>query len=134
MWNLLAKFNLDFISAPDWLSFLFSLFFSDFDLKTVPCHLCRIYRAAHFSNSTSKKIVYSLRFPAIHCVSFHKCAMPSKSSSQKIITMPSSSSKVSLLTCQNPFCNRFNQKPFSNQTAYTNHIDESPGCFNSLVR
>ena len=48
--------------------------------------------------------------------------------------MSSSSSKVSLITCQNPFCNRFNQKPFSNQTAYTNHIDKSPGCFNFLVR
>ena len=27
MWNLNAKFNLDFISAPDWLSFLCSLFY-----------------------------------------------------------------------------------------------------------
>jgi hypothetical protein len=34
----------------------------------------------------------------------------------------------------NPFCNRLNQKPFFNQTAYTNHIDKSPGCFNFLVR
>ena len=65
----------------------------------------------------------------------HTCAMPSKSSSRKIITMPASlSSKVSLLNCQNPCCNRFNQKPFCNQTAYTNHIERSPGCFNFLVR
>jgi hypothetical protein len=55
MWNLRAKFNLDFISAPDLSSFLFSLFYGGFDLKTVPCHLCRIYRAAHYSNFPSKK-------------------------------------------------------------------------------
>ncbi len=52
----------------------------------------------------------------------------------KIITMSISSSRVPLLTCQNPFCKRFNQKSFSNQTAYTNYIDKSPGCFNFLVR
>ncbi len=40
--NLCAKFNLDFISAPDWVSFLFYLFSSGFDLKTVQCHFCRI--------------------------------------------------------------------------------------------
>jgi hypothetical protein len=53
---------------------------------------------------------------------------------QEIFTMSSLSSKVSLLTCQNPFCNRFNQKLFSDRTAYTNHIERSPGCFNFIVR
>jgi Plavaka transposase len=35
--------------------------------------------------------------------------------------------------CKNPFCSRFNTKPFTTQAAYTNHIDRSPGCLSFLV-
>ncbi len=39
-------------------------------------------------------------------------------------------SKVSLPSCQNPFCLNFNKKPFATQAVYTQHI----GCFNFIVR
>ncbi len=44
------------------------------------------------------------------------------------------SSKVSLLSCQNPFCLNFNKKPFVTQAAYTQHIDRNIGCYNFIVR
>ena len=44
------------------------------------------------------------------------------------------SSKVSLLSCQNPFCLNFNKKPFATQAAYTQHIDRNIGCYNFIVR
>jgi hypothetical protein len=44
------------------------------------------------------------------------------------------SSKAPLLFCQNPFCLKFNKKPFSNQAAYTQHIDRNIGCYNFIVK
>ncbi len=44
------------------------------------------------------------------------------------------SSKAPLLLCQNPFCLKFNKKPFSNQAAYTQHIDRNIGCYNFIVK
>ena len=44
------------------------------------------------------------------------------------------SSKVSLLSCQNPFCLNFNKKLFANQAAYTQHIDRNIGCYNFIVK
>ncbi|KAI2502783.1 hypothetical protein MHU86_1872 [Fragilaria crotonensis] len=46
----------------------------------------------------------------------------------------SASSKAPLLFCQNPFCLNFNKKPFSNQAAYTQHIDRNIGCYNFIVK
>jgi hypothetical protein len=43
-------------------------------------------------------------------------------------------SKVSLLSCQNPFCLNFNKKPFATQAAYTQHIDRNIGCYNFIVK
>jgi hypothetical protein len=43
-------------------------------------------------------------------------------------------SKVSLPSCQNPFCLNFNKKPFATQPAYTQHIDRIIGCHNFIVR
>jgi hypothetical protein len=42
--------------------------------------------------------------------------------------------KVSLLSCQNPFCLNFNKKPFASQAAYTQHIDRNIGCYNFTVK
>ncbi|KAI2497023.1 hypothetical protein MHU86_17500 [Fragilaria crotonensis] len=44
------------------------------------------------------------------------------------------SSKAPLLFCQNPFCPRFNKKPFSNQAAYTQHIDRTIWCYKFTVK
>ena len=43
-------------------------------------------------------------------------------------------SKVSLLSCQHPFCLNFNKKPFATQAAYTQHIDRNIGCYNFIVK
>ena len=48
--------------------------------------------------------------------------------------LSSASSKAPLLFCQNPFCLNFNKKPFSNQAAYTQHIDRNIGCYNFIVK
>jgi hypothetical protein len=42
--------------------------------------------------------------------------------------------KVSLLSCQNPFCLNFNKKPFASQAAFTQHIDRNIGCHNFIVK
>ena len=53
-----------------------------------------------------------------------------KSSKPSNRVIPSSS----VLTCRNPFCNRYHdKKPFATQTAFTLHIDGSPGCLKALV-
>jgi hypothetical protein len=44
------------------------------------------------------------------------------------------SSKVPLLSCQNPFYLNFNKKPFVSQAAYTQHIDRNIGCYNFIVK
>jgi len=44
------------------------------------------------------------------------------------------SAKAPLLFCQNPFCLKFNKKPFSNQAAYTQHIDRNIGCYDFIVK
>jgi hypothetical protein len=43
-------------------------------------------------------------------------------------------SKVSLFSCQNPFCINFKKKPFSTQAAFTQHIDRNIGCYNFIVK
>ena len=64
----------------------------------------------------------------------HKISIiPDYNTCSSPLTAMSSSAKVSLLSCQNPLCVKFNKKPFSTQTAYTQHIDRNIGCYSYVV-